>query len=123
MRPLPVARKRFAAPRLVFSLGILCSCCFTFVQRFLNHLNHLGAAFQLVFPADLRLPVLPSSASGSLSWRQHHDHLPAFHARTLFNDNFLIHVVFDPLEQIAAQILMGHFTSARSDEHTSELPS
>src|SRR3984957_19407691 len=47
-----------------------------------------------------------------LAWRQNHDDLAAFETRFLFDLGDLCGIAFHPVEQLVAELLVGHFAAA-----------
>src|SRR5690606_36970026 len=47
--------------------------------------------------------------------RDHHDHLPAFQARTGLDHDVLTQIGLDPVGHFATQFLMAHFTATEAD--------
>lgn len=51
-----------------------------------------------------------------------HDKLASFHLRMLLNGAVFGEVVFDPLQQLHAQLLVGHLTTAESQGYLGLVP-
>src|ERR1700729_4047342 len=106
LKPFAVLRKRFAAARLVFNLGMILK---------LLHCRQSSQGVET--PACSRItrlrPKLKPRAARSLLFRckQHH-HLPAFHQRVLFDHAVRSEVALYPVQKFATDVLMHHLTAA-----------
>lgn len=104
-RPLAVLRNRFAAPRLVFILGITYSIAG--LTRTEDHPRPKQAGWKR------GRPLLNSL----FLWRHHHDELSSFHFRKLLNGAVLFEILLDSLQQLDAKLLMRHLAATKPQRH------
>jgi hypothetical protein len=110
--PLPFARKRFAAPRFVFSFGMTISSLFSLFQRCLDW---AGGSRSPHLRCGDREHLFVSMADRLASTRtDHHDHLLAFHERLLLDGANLQQILLHALEQRCADLLVHHLASAEA---------
>ena len=57
---------------------------------------------------------MPRYRCGLLFRGDDHHHLAAFHAWVLFHHTHLLEIFLNPLQQLRAQFLVGHFTTAEA---------
>ena len=54
--------------------------------------------------------------------RHHHDHLPTFHLRHLFDGAVLLQVITDPFEKICTQFLVRHLAPPEPERYLGLVP-
>src|SRR5882672_1545227 len=114
--PLPFARKRFAAPRLVFSFGMTYSS--RFIARSSVALAGRAAPFRSPMAANgPRTLVFGSADVSALARRDHHHHLPPFHEWLLFDGPVVLEVRLHSLKQLHAQFLVHHLPPSEAESH------
>src|SRR5688572_20955730 len=141
MLPLPRTRKRFAAPRLDFILGIAlpfssrmtpggprargdasnCHGHHLFNPRLCRRglcCNRLRFLLRLLFRLLRRLLRLGRLRRRRLLLRrQHHHHLPPFEARELLDQADRVEILAHALEQPLAELLVRHLAAAEAQRH------
>src|ERR1700733_1156390 len=105
LKPFAVLRKRLAAARLVFNLGIDLS--------FYSY--PVAEAPRASLRASGTIPLL-------LFGCKYHDHLLALHHRVLLDDARTGEVDDYPIEELAANVLMHHLTAAETQCHLGLVP-
>src|SRR6266436_6710646 len=144
--PVPVSRKRFLTPDLVFILGIRLVSLRNpagighgtnprFVPVRSAACDRMGASSEGIVaatavrwraegrrygrsapPWQLAGPERSPSAQ-ILSRRQHHDHLPALELGRLLDLGQTHHIVAHAVQQLGAELLMRHFAAAEPQRH------
>ena len=118
LNPLAVLRKRFAAARLVFNLGIYFTPIFSLFKvaidrrktsdsDFLRRDNDCG-----VNRFRCSLVIIRRSELFLFRPDQHH-HLTTFYHRKLFDLTHLRQIVLNPREKFATDLLMGQFATTK----------
>src|SRR5207342_934748 len=75
------------------------------------YINSLIATFRKAHTLSRGLPLgaNPQTICGLLLfWREHHDHLPAFHQRVLLDCCVFTQIVHQPVQQLPANLCMRH---------------
>src|SRR5690606_28757761 len=66
-------------------------------------------------PPPSRPAIARRPGQSLLLGRDHHDHLPAFQARTGLDHDVITQIGLDPAGHFATQFLMAHFTTTEAD--------
>src|ERR1700681_3486227 len=112
LKPFAVLRKRFAAARLVFNLGMITPYIFARVRK----APHSSCSTRSL--AD-RTPAAnqPPAARSLLFWCKQHHHLPPFHQRVLFDHAVSSEIALYPVQKLATNVLMHHLAAAEPQGH------
>src|SRR6185503_15663892 len=120
LNPLAVLRKRFAAARLVFNLGITTPSPSGALSSFSPWGTEVpwGGTTAVAVAHFLCRALSPTCSSGLLLLRpEHHHHLPPFHQRVLLDLRIRRQICRHPLQELAADFLMCHFAATEPHGH------